>query len=51
MKRVRLSASEARGFTQCIGKGFFGSLTAFMSSGPPLSWCWRRRTRSRNGAR
>ena len=37
MKRVRLSASEAEGFYAVHrGKGFFGSLTAFMSSGPAI---------------
>jgi len=37
MKRVRLSASEAEGFYAVHrGKGFFGSLTTFMSSGPAI---------------
>ena len=37
MKRVRLSTSEAEGFYAVHrGKGFFGSLTAFMSSGPAI---------------
>ena len=37
MKRVRLSTSEAEGFYAVHrGKGFFGSLTTFMSSGPAI---------------
>jgi nucleoside-diphosphate kinase len=37
MKRVRLSTSEAEGFYAVHrGKGFFGSLTVFMSSGPAI---------------
>jgi nucleoside-diphosphate kinase len=37
MKRVRLSTSEAEGFYAVHrGKGFFGSLTTFMSSGPAV---------------
>jgi nucleoside-diphosphate kinase len=37
MKRVRLTTSEAEGFYAVHrGKGFFGSLTAFMSSGPAI---------------
>ena len=37
MKRVRLSTSEAEGFYAVHrGKGFFGSLTSFMSSGPAI---------------
>jgi nucleoside-diphosphate kinase len=37
MKRVCLSTSEAEGFYAVHrGKGFFGSLTAFMSSGPAI---------------
>ena len=37
MKRVRLTASEAEGFYAVHrGKGFFGSLTTFMSSGPAI---------------
>jgi nucleoside-diphosphate kinase len=37
MKRVRLSTSEAEGFYAVHrGKGFFASLTTFMSSGPAI---------------
>jgi nucleoside-diphosphate kinase len=37
MRRVRLSTSEAEGFYAVHrGKGFFGSLTTFMSSGPAI---------------
>jgi nucleoside-diphosphate kinase len=37
MKRVRLSTSETEGFYAVHrGKGFFGSLTTFMSSGPAI---------------
>jgi nucleoside-diphosphate kinase len=37
MKRVRLTTSEAEGFYAVHrGKGFFGSLTTFMSSGPAI---------------
>jgi len=37
MKRVRLSTSGAEGFYAVHrGKGFFGSLTTFMSSGPAI---------------
>ena len=37
MKRVRLSTNEAEGFYAVHrGKGFFGSLTTFMSSGPAI---------------
>jgi len=41
---VRLSKREAEGFYSVHrGKGFFESLTTFMSSGPPSLWCWRRK--------
>ena len=37
MKRIRLSTREAEGFYAVHqGKGFFGSLTTFMSSGPAI---------------
>jgi nucleoside-diphosphate kinase len=37
MKRLRVSTSEAEGFyTVHRSKGFFGSLTTFMSSGPAI---------------
>ena len=37
MKRIRLATGEAEGFYAVHrGKGFFGSLTTFMSSGPAI---------------
>ena len=52
MKRLNLSKQQAEGFYAVHReRPFFASLTSFMSSGPAVVLCWKRRTRSRSGER